>query len=66
MDEISDPCMGCIYQVNVGGYLLCDYLLMTGHCRPSPFGVECRESRRRLMEVWIYIWRNGPRTGRKR
>lgn len=37
----ADPCAGCVYQVKVGDSLLCDYILMTGHRRPCPFGAGC-------------------------
>ena len=35
-------CLGCIYMGWVGSwYGCCNYLLMTGKCRPCPPGKEC-------------------------
>lgn len=41
MNSPRDPCAGCVYQTLVGGYLICDYISITGHRRPCPFGAGC-------------------------
>lgn len=41
MASSKDPCAGCVYQVKAGGYLVCDYISITGHRRPCPFGTGC-------------------------
>lgn len=41
MENGPDPCAGCVYQTLVGGDLLCDYIMKTGHRRPCPFGMGC-------------------------
>lgn len=41
MAKNPDPCKGCIYQIKFGGYWLCDYITITGHRRPCPFGAGC-------------------------
>lgn len=34
-------CKGCAYAVLLGGKWYCDYLMMTGRCRPCPPGEGC-------------------------
>ena len=34
-------CKGCAYAVRLSSAWCCDYLLMTGHCRPCPPGEGC-------------------------
>lgn len=41
MASSKDPCAGCVYQVKTGGCLVCDYISITGHRRPCPFGAGC-------------------------
>lgn len=41
MAKRTDPCAGCVYQVKAGGYLVCDYISITGSRRPCPFGAGC-------------------------
>lgn len=41
MSGSADPCAGCIYRGITGGEWTCDYLLITGHRRPGPFGAGC-------------------------
>ena len=34
-------CKGCVYAVLLSGAWCCDYLQITGHCRPCPPGEDC-------------------------
>ena len=34
-------CKGCAYAVLLSGTWCCDYLSVTGHCRPYPPGEGC-------------------------
>ena len=34
-------CKGCAYAVYLSGAWCCDYLQITGHCRPCPPGEDC-------------------------
>lgn len=41
MGRSKMSCKGCVYAVLLSGAWCCDYLQITGHCRPCPPGEDC-------------------------